>query len=358
MLAPLINSQSKLKLDTGKEIFEAACVACHGHDGKGQADTTVAFKKPGTFPDFTACDATTPERDVDWKAIIHNGGRHGRGFSPIMPSFGQALTSEQIDKVIGYLRGFCTDSKWPRGEFNLPLALATEKAFPENEVVVTSAWNVRHSPEISTDVIYEKRFGARNQLEIDVPVTAVRNSPGLWYAGVGDATIGVKRVLFANLKSGSLLSGFGGIIVPSGNRDRGLGSGTTAFETFAAYAQLLPKLSFLQLQAGTEQPTDPAKAPRNLFYRGAFGKSVRQSGGLGRMWTPMVEFTASRDFVPGASTDWDIVPQFQVTLSRRQHVRYNFGLRIPVTNTAGRPIQAMFYVLWDWFDGGLTEGWR
>jgi len=95
-----------------------------------------------------------------------------------------------------------------------------------------------------------------------------------------------------------------------------------------------------------------------VFWRAALGKSFRQSGGLGRMWTPMTEFVANRDFTSQARTDWDIVPQFQVTLSQRQHVRANLGFRIPVTNTAGRPIQAVFYLLWDWFDGGLQEGWR
>jgi hypothetical protein len=47
----------------------------------------------------------------------------------------------------------------------------------------------------------------------------------------------------------------------------------------------------------------------------------------------------------------------QVTISKRQHVRADLGLRIPVTNTAGRPKQIVFYVLWDWFDGRLNEGW-
>lgn len=320
-------------------------------------DTTVAFEKPKTFPDFTACDQTTPELNVDWKATIREGG-HGRGFSRIMPSFVDALTSEQMDKVIDYLRTLCANASWPRGEFNLPLALVTEKAFPENEVVVTSALNAQGSPGITNDIIYEKRFGVRNQIEIDVPVAANRQAPGLWYGGVGDTTLGLKRVLFANLRTGSILSGFGGIILPSGNSAHGLGSGVTAFETFAAYGQLLPGHSFVQLQLGTEQPTDTSKAPRSLFWRAAAGKSFRQSEGLGRMWTPMTEFVASRDFVSHATTDWDIVPQFQVTLSRRQHIRANLGVRIPVTNTADRPIQAVFYVLWDWFDGGLREGWR
>ena len=348
---------ARLSLNTGKEIFEAACVACHGSGGKGMPETTVGFEKPKTFPDFTQCDQTTPELNVDWKATSRDGG-HGRGFSPIMPSFVDALTPAQMDKVIAYLRSLCTNDFWPRGEFNLPLPLVTEKAFPEDEVVLTTAMNAQGAPGTTTDIIYEQRFGARNQVEIDVPVVTKRQSPGLWYGGVGDATLGVKRVLIANLHSGSILTAFGGIIVPSGNRAHGLGNGVTTFESFAAFAQLLPANTFVQLQAGGEFPTDTSKAPRAAFWRAALGKSFRQSGGLGRMWTPMTEFVASRDFFSHAKTDWDVVPQFQVTLSQRQHVRANLGFRIPVTNTAGRPIQAVFYILWDWFDGSLVEGWK
>jgi cytochrome c553 len=354
---PQVASPAKLSLNTGKEIYEAACIACHGHQGKGMPDTTVGFEKPKTFPDFSRCDQTTPELNIDWKATIRDGG-HARGFSRIMPSFIDALTSEQMDKVVLYLRTLCTDKSWPRGEFNLPLAIVTEKAFPEDEVVMTSALNAQGAPGSATDIIYEQRFGPRYQLEVDVPVVVNRQSPGLWYGGVGDTTIGLKRVLIANLHAGSILTAFGGVIAPSGNRAHGLGTGVTTFESFAAFAQLLPAQSFVQLQAGTNQPTDTSKAPRAVFWRAALGKSFRQSGGLGRMWTPMTEFVASRDFITHARTDWDVVPQFQVTLSQRQHVRANLGFRIPVTNTADRPIQAVFYILWDWFDGGLREGWK
>src|SRR5207253_82193 len=81
----------------------------------------------------------------------------------------------------------------------------------------------------------------------------------------------------------------------------------TTFESFAAYAQLLPANSFVQLQSGTDQPTETSKAPRSLFWRAALGKSFRQSGGLVRMWTHMTEFVATRDFTSHATTDWDIV---------------------------------------------------
>jgi hypothetical protein len=66
---------------------------------------------------------------------------------------------------------------------------------------------------------------------------------------------------------------------------------------------------------------------------------------------------AEREFVAGARNNWDAVPQFQVTLSKRQHVRAAVGVRTPVTNRSDRPVQLVFYLLWDWFDGGFTGGW-
>ena len=34
----------------------------------------------------------------------------------------------------------------------------------------------------------------------------------------------------------------------------------------------------------------------------------------------MFELLADREFSTGATTNWDAVPEFQVTLSKRQHV--------------------------------------
>src|ERR1700720_1476953 len=159
----------ELKLDTGKEIFEAACIGCHGPQGKGQPQSTLGFEPPATYPDFTDCGGTTPERNFDWKATVHEGGPI-RGFSQIMPSFAEALTLQQIDSVIAYLREQCTEAAWPRGELNLPRALVTEKAFPEDEEGVSTSFNAQGAPGGVTHIIHEQRFGAKNQIEVDVPV--------------------------------------------------------------------------------------------------------------------------------------------------------------------------------------------
>jgi mono/diheme cytochrome c family protein len=350
------NAATELKLDTGKDIFEAACIGCHGPNGKGQPQTTLGFEPPSTFPDFTDCNGSTREQTFDWRATIHEGGR-GRGFSEIMPSFAEALTLSQINQVVGYLRSLCSEPGWPLGELNLPRPIATEKAFPEDEAVMTTAVNRTGPGGVATEIGYEKRFGVKNQLEFAAPFNFLQRDNGGWIGGIGDLVLGYKRVVFSSIRSGSILSLQGEVAAPTGNRTQGLGSGVTTFETFAAFGQRLPRLSFVQVQAGAELPIDTNKAPQAVFWRTAVGKTLAQKKGFGRIWTPMTEFLADRDLETGAKTNWDILPQMQVSLSKRQHVRASAGVRFPMNNTAGRSSQVVFYVLWDVFDGGWREGW-
>jgi mono/diheme cytochrome c family protein len=355
VLCAQVGTGPSLRLESGEQIYKAACVACHGSDGKGMPKSISGFEPPRTFPDFTQCDQTTPEENPAWKAVITHGGPY-RGFSQIMPSFGEALTSEQIDQVVKHLRSFCRNPRWPRGELNLPRAMVTEKAYPEDEVVISTALNAQGSPSLETHIIHEQRFGINNQIEVDVPVS-FQDQNRTWYGGVGDTTLGVKRVMFSNLQSGSIFSLQGSVLLPSGNKARGFGSGTTTFETFAAYDQLFRTNTFVQTQFGADLPRHTDIAPQSIFFNTALGQSFAADRGSGRLWSPMVEFLASRDLADGAKTNWDVLPQMQVTISRRQHIRGDLGVRVPVNNTPGRPIQLMFYLLWDWQDGRLNEGW-
>jgi len=342
-------------VNNGERIYKSGCIACHGARGVGAPETLTEFKRPDTFPDFTRCDQTTPEPNSTWKDIIVNGGE-SRGFSQIMPSFGTLLTSEQIDDVTAYLRTLCRNTHWARGELNLPRALITEKAFPEDEVVISTAVNASGIAGTTTDIIHEQRFGMHNQIEVDVPVQFQEQNQ-TWYGGVGDVSLGLKREMWSNLRAGSILSLFGGVIVPSGNKQRGFGSGTTTFEAFAAFDQLFPTNTFLQFQAGAKLPRHTEIAPQTVYWRTALGQSFAANRGLGRLWSPMVEFVADRGLVDGAKSTWDVVPEMQVTISRRQHIRANIGFSKPIANTAGRSGQVIFYLLWDWADGKLTQGW-
>jgi Cytochrome c len=44
----------------GRNLYNAGCVTCHGPSGKGAAQERTWFKRPDTFPDFSACGGTTP----------------------------------------------------------------------------------------------------------------------------------------------------------------------------------------------------------------------------------------------------------------------------------------------------------
>jgi mono/diheme cytochrome c family protein len=354
--APAFAGQSGARdLTSGDAIYHAGCAGCHGPNGEGAPDTTVGFDKPRTFPNFTECATTTPELDVDWKATIRDGGR-GRGFSRIMPAFADQLTAAQIDAVIAHLRTLCRDASWPRGELNLPRPLTTEKAFPEDETVISTAVSAHRAPDISHEIVYEHRLGNRNQLEVSIPLASLHDQTGTVARGVGDVGVGMKRVLFAS--ANSIVSAQGELIMPTGNKAKGLGSGVTVVEAFAAYGQILPAHMFLQGQVGTEQPTSTEDTPRAVFGRAALGTSLRQENGVGRMWSPMLELLTDRDLEEGARTSVDLMPQVQVTINRRQHIRVNVGLQVPVANRTGRSKQVVFYLLWDWFDGGLLDGWR
>lgn len=339
----------------GLQIYREACVSCHGNSGNGAPHTLTVFKRPSTFPDFTRCDQTTSETNTAYKDVITHGGP-SRGFSQIMPAFGEALSSQEIDDVISYLREFCPNAHWPRGELNVPRALVTEKAYPEDEVVLSTGINSSGTPGNESHIIHEQRFGVKNQIEVDVPII-FQDQDHTWYGGVGDVTLGLKRVIFSNLRSGSILSMQGGFLLPTGNHQRGFGAGTTTFEPFAAFDQIFRSNTSVQLQFGADLPFDTSKSPQSWFFNSAIGQSLAGDHGLGRLWTPMFEFLANRDLVNGARTDWDAMPEMQVTISKRQHVRGNLGYRIPVSNTAGRQQQVMFYLLWDWADGGLLSGW-
>ena len=124
------------------------------------------------------------------------------------------------------MRGFCTDDAWPRGELNLPRPLVTEKAYPEDETVLTTTVDAERADAVTNTLVYEKRFGARNQIEIAIPLAARAGPLGDWSGGIGDITVGVKRAVFHSLRRGTIFSLNGEVVFPTGDERDGLGQGT------------------------------------------------------------------------------------------------------------------------------------
>jgi hypothetical protein len=316
-------------------------------------------------PDLRDCVFATSEPTPDWVAVVHEGGPV-RGLNRMMPAYGGALSDEEIARVVDYLRGFCRQlPDWPLGDLNLPRGLFTEKAFPENEVVLTSAIALRGPGSVMNELIYEKRLGARSMLEIAVPFGVLNladggmtgaTSPG-WTAGIGDLGAAFKHAAVHSARTGTILSLGLDVSIPTGRADRGLGAGVTVFGPFVACGQLLPAGGFVQAHAGADLPVDRDTANPELFWRALLGWSLIPSR-FGRMYSPMLEVLGARELGPqDAAVLWDLAPQIQVTVNRRKHIRFNVGALVPVNRTEGRPVQLGTYLLWDWYEGSLLKGW-
>jgi mono/diheme cytochrome c family protein len=351
----------------GKAVYEAACSACHGAAGQGALQQVPGLKLPSTFPRFNDCSQSTPEFSRDYEASIRYGGPT-RGFSQIMPEFDGVLSARQIAQVIQYLRSLCHQSGWPIGDLNVPRALVTEKAFPESEVVFTMTVNTTGTRGITNEIDYEQAFGKRDQLEVALPYDWAAKPGGGLTGGLGDIGIGDKHVVFSRLNAnsdtpayeatGRILSIEAEVMLATGNQARGLGAGEPSLNLFAAYDELLPHQVFVQTQLGMDIPRHTEYGPRTAYFNTTLGTSVGEGPlGLGRLWSPMVEILGTHDLTGGSATQWSIVPEFQVTLNRRQHIRAAVGYSVPLNQPQSQSQQFLAYFLWDWFDGGLFSGW-
>ena len=338
---------------SGQQLYQAGCAACHGSDGRGQLAAMRGFDVD--LPDFTDCGRTTPEADLDWLSIVHEGGPV-RAFDRMMPAFGEELTEAEIGRVIAHVRTFCAERGWPLGDLNLPRAFVTEKAFPENEAVLTATIVPGHERSVGSQFLYEHRVGRRGQYEVFVPFDLRQTAAGSWQAGVGDIGAAYKHVLYDSRPRGSILSAGGEFTLPTGSTSKGLGGGVARFEAFGTISQTLPRDGFLHAHTGIEVPADAERAAKETFWRLAIGKTFMQRR-WGRAWSPMVEILGAREIEEGSEAEWDALPQVQVSLSTRQHVLFNIGVRTPISQRLERRTSVLVYLLWDWFDGSVFSGW-
>ncbi|TDI47142.1 MAG: hypothetical protein E2P02_03940 [Acidobacteria bacterium] len=199
---------------TGEGLYRIGCAQCHGETGAGVPLDRVAFDVP--LPDFADCSFATREPDFDWIAVSHQGGPV-RGFDASMPAFGEAFDIEQLQKIVDFIRTFCAEDAWPSGELNFPRPMFTEKAYPEDELIWTVGVATEGKGELTNELLYERRFGARYQWELAVPFGAGQSTSGdPWAGGIGDVTLGIKSTVYHRLDRGNILSLNAEVAVPTG----------------------------------------------------------------------------------------------------------------------------------------------
>jgi hypothetical protein len=215
----------------------------------------------------------------------------------------------------------------------------------------------RRTPgEIGAELLYERRVGRRGQYEIVVPFDAEETDAGTWRQGIGDVAVAYKHVLGHSLERGTILSGGGELILPTRRLRSGFEGTPAIVEPFATLSQILPRDGFLHLNAGLEVPFGGHDADVDAFWRAALGRTFVERR-FYRAWSPMLEVLGSGSLEGDERASWDVLPQLQVSLSTRQHVLLNAGVRIPVNKRDTRGTSVMLYLLWDWFDGGFFGGW-
>lgn len=330
----------------GRTIYAEACAACHGTDGRGRGELT-AIEVP--LPDFTDCSFSSREPASDWSLVVAHGGP-AMGLSSQMPSFDGALGEDEVRRVLDYVRSFCTDDRWPRGDLNFRRPIFTTKAFPENEAVATleftkgpgasSAWRTR--------LIYERRVGPRGQAEISLPLAIEDPAGGPTVGGVGDLALSYKHVLWASLPHTGIAAASLEVVLPSGDRDRGLGDGTVKLEPSLLAGKALACF-VLQGQLQGLAPIDEVRASRGLRSRLAVSYPF---GPLRRDWVPTVELEALEDVTQDQATFF-LTPQVYKAIRLRGHVALAAGVQVPLGGRRPLDYRVVGFLLWEYADGGL-----
>jgi hypothetical protein len=314
------------------EMWAAWCARCHAADGSGRmADRPVPIEPL----DFTDCSVASAEPDADWEVAIRDGGP-AVGLSSMMPAFGEALTADQIRGFVSHLRSFCAEQGWPHGNLNFPRAIFTEKAFPENEILLLPM--ASHAPTAPTPwamrVVYERRAGRRTQIEVGVPLLSSRGETDR-HAGLGDIEIAAKHVFAASAARAAIVSGGLEVVLPTGRASRGLGHGTTVFEPYVA-AGAVRRGFYLQSQLKLEIPADGAA--RTFVYNGYAGRDLSETPDT---WTVGVELT-------GEDRELALTPQLRKGLTRTGALGAAVGARIPLNHRRDREVQWIGYLLWEY----------
>jgi mono/diheme cytochrome c family protein len=310
--------------DSGAALYQAWCKSCHGADGRGTPAASTRLEVPPA--DLRDCKGSTAEPEERWIGIVTQGGA-AFGLSLDMPAFGEAGTPEQIRAVVRYARSLCGERGWPPGELNFPRAFLVEKAYPEDEWVVTDQGR-------GQELIYERRFGRRLQLE--GAARTVFDSLDRPFDGV---TVAAKYNVWHDPTRRALASPGVEVTPPLGRADR------WEVEPFLAFGA---KPGQLVLQGEIVGTWEEAEGFTAVSYRLGVGRQI------GRV-VPMVE--AGWTVPTAGERTLSFYPQMWVQLSRLGHVAASLGAEVPAVGPEPRHPRLIAFVLWDFGDAGLWRGW-
>lgn len=317
------------------DMFAAWCARCHGEDGRGRVANPTVKTQP---MDFTDCAIATSEPDADWELVIARGGP-AAGLSAEMPAFGDALDRRSIRGLVEYLRSFCREPGWPHGNLNLPRPIVTEKAFPENELVVLPAVaHERHRPWAGQlRVVFERRFGRRSHGEIGVPLESI-GAASRRTTGLGDVTLAAKHVLHARAspEAGRIVTAGLEVSLPTGKRSH-LGAGAPVAEPYLAFG-LFRGPTHLQSELAVELPLEGGEG--EVIYNLALGRDLAPAPST---WTIGIELN-------GSGTHLALTPLIRKGVTSTGALAVATGVRVPIVHRDTERLQWVGYLLWDYLE--------
>ena len=325
LLALTVAVQGPTSPDSGAALFASWCKSCHGADGRGTPAATTRLEVPPA--DLRECKGSTAETEDRWVNIVAQGGA-AFGLSLDMPAFGEAGTPAQIRAVVRYARSLCGELGWPPGELNFPRAFLVEKAYPENEVVISDRGR-------GQDYIYEHRLGKRLQLEASA-ATAFDGEPQV-FEGVTGA---LKYNVWHSLERRALVSLGLEATPPLGRQD------VWEVEPFLAFGAQ-PGGVFV-VQGEVQGSWEETEGFGGMSYRLGVGHE-------GGRFVPMLE--AGWRVPPDGERTLSLYPQVWMQLSRLGHVAGSLGAELPATGPEPRHPRLIAFVLWDFGDAPLFRGW-
>ncbi len=346
LLAGTVAAAEPADFERARAHYQAACAVCHGPTGR--YDPTLPGVK---LLDPKPADLSDPlfnsrEPSSDWYLVIKHGGP-ALAFSPAMPAFQDAFSDDEIRGLVAYLKTLPGPHRYPPGDLNYLLAFRTKKAWLEDEVVIWTRFDRRDQvgdDVLTTAVELEKRWGARWQTELKLAY-GWEGPRGNW----DELEVGFKYALYDHLERTFLLTGGADLAFALH------GDASMQVIPFLAAAKGLGDQFTLQTSLRTHLPPEEVSSGDLAWAMALHWVPTPWPRGV----FPGVELTATVPFEPGAreAARWTVLPQLNLGLSRRGHVRAAVGVELPL-NDRTYDFRVHTYLLWDFADGMFWEGWR
>jgi len=322
-------------LANGQRVFESVCAACHGANGRPDpADPVVQAFDPQPA-DLSDPLFNSREPSGDWQMVVRHGG-HALGLSAQMPAQGEVLGDEAIRDVVAYVKTLADTQGFPPGEMNFFLPVRTKKAFPEDEIVWKSRWDVRDGEDVWRNVLeVEKRFGRRGQGLLEV----IHEDDGTT-SEITEVEVGYKHALWWDAAAQSILSGALVVAIPTDSDE------PEEIIPYLAYARRWSDRWVFQGSLTAVFPTDDAGSGE-----AALAAAVHYAWSpWPRRVFPGLELTA---FVPyrdpgGDRVQFTVVPQLRFGLT--------LGVEVPLSDQSWDS-RWHLNLLWDFADGSFFKGW-